>query len=560
MKIVKKKLIENEQKLYVNLLAKTRMLSSSDQAFRQVKVYSENSGKPILILIPSFALANKGEVKKIMLNAGHRADMPKEYWDTVYEEVTKQTECFILLRNKPGFCGDVYLRTNDKVIGEVKGDKPVLHPNAKNHLPIEVKKGTLKEWKDNVAVLALHSSRIMLALCSAFSGFLLRLIGMEGGGFHLWGGSSMGKSSSAYVLASVAGEPDSIFILWNNTDKGLEEIAVAHNDSTLILDESRLLGNDPISVAKIIANRVYLLSGGKGKVRASVYENKAAEWLVVVISTGELSLAQHAEDGKIERMEGENVRMIDVPAYAGCDMGVFESLPQGVSSSNELAHIVKEVTNRYYGSAKPAFLKRLVADIQDDREELKAYLEKGIEFFLKRHGINRNVGIDVRIAKRFALAYVSGCLAIKYGILPFEKRDVIQGVSKCYLDSLNEPCSPEPTINNTLPQRIIDILQLEGIVDLTKSGGLSINDIKQKSVIICTVKGKKVIAVDKNTVHDCMSLSGRNILLSKLTSNGIMLADSQKNYSTVQIRYEGKLIDRRYCFVHEKLDDLLIND
>lgn len=560
MKIVKKKQTENEQKLYVKLLANTRMLSSSDQAFRQVKVFSENSGKPILILIPSCALANKGEVKKRLLNAGHRADMPKEYWDTVYEEVTKQTERFILLRNKPGFCGDVYLRTNDKVIGEVKGDKPVLHPNAKNHLPVEVKQGTLQEWKDNVAVIALHSSRIMLALCSAFSGFLLKLLGMEGGGFHLWGTSSMGKSSSAYVLASVAGNPESIFILWNNTDKGLEEIAVAHNDSTLILDESKLLGNDPILVAKIIAIRVYMLSGGKGKVRASVYENKSAEWLLVVFSTGELSLAQHAEDGKIERMEGENVRMIDVPAYAGCDMGIFESLPQGVSSSNELAHIVKDVTYRYYGSAKPAFLKRVVDDIQDDSEKLKRNITKSIEFFLNKHNVDRTSGIQVRIAKRFALAYVSGCLAIKYGILPFEKRDVMQGISKCYLDALKVPCSPEPTVQNILPKRIIEILQLEGTMDLTSSAGLSINDIKQNTAVICMAKGKKVIAVDKNIIHGCMNVSARNILLGKLTNNGVMLADSQKSFSTVQIRYEGKTVDRRYCFIHDKLADLLIDE
>lgn len=45
------------------------------------------------------------------------------------------------------------------------------------------------------------------------------------------GMSSIGKTSSAYMLASLAGSPKDIVVLWNNTDKGLEEIAVAHNDS-----------------------------------------------------------------------------------------------------------------------------------------------------------------------------------------------------------------------------------------------------------------------------------------------------------------------------------------
>ncbi|MFN3070389.1 DUF927 domain-containing protein [Serratia sp. J2] len=559
MKLVEKKLNKNEQKLFVKLMANTKMLFPSDVAYRQVKVFSENSGKYILILIPSFLLASKNEVKKYLLKAGHRADMLKEYWDMAYEEVSKQTENVILLRYKPGHCGNVYLCVNDKVIGEVKGDRPVLHPSAKKHLPIEATQGTLKEWKINVAALALYSSRILLAICSAISGALLKILDMEGGGFHLWGTSSMGKSSSAYILASVAGDPNTIVTLWNNTDKGLEEIAVAHNDSTLILDESKLLDKDPAMTAKTITNRVYTLAGGKGKARSALYENNVAEWQLTVFSTGELSLAQHAEAGKIERLEGENVRMIDVPADAGHGMGIFESLPEGVSSSNELAHIVKDVTYRYYGSAKPAFLKRLVADIQDDREGLKVFLEKGIKYFLDQHKVNRNSGIDVRIAKRFALAYVSGCLAIKYKILPFERSDVMHGISKCYRDSLNMPCSPEPTLSMLLHPDVITILKSGAQMNLIKNGGLSHDLIKGVSVVLCKVKGKTVLAVDAKSINDTMKLNSRKFVLKKLTEQGILLSDNQKEYSTVQISYEGEVIDRRYCFVQSKLVDLLNN-
>ncbi len=557
MKLPKNKTTKNEQDLYVELIAISRMFNSSDVAYRQVQIFSENTGEYIFVLIPSSALANKNEVKKYYLKSGGRANISPECWDLINEEVTRQTDNFIVLRYKPGFFNDGYLCVNDKVIGKLKGDKPVLHPNAKKHLPIETKQGTLKEWDINVAVLALYSSRIMLALCSAFSGFLLKLLDMEGGGFHLWGTSSMGKSSSAYILASVAGAPNTIVTLWNNTDKGLEEIAVSHNDSTLILDESKLLDKDPVMTAKTITNRVYTLTGGKGKARSALYENNVAEWQLTVFSTGELSLAQHAEAGKIERLEGENVRMIDVPADAGHGMGIFESLPDGVSSSNELAHIVKDVTHRYYGSAKPAFLKRLIADIQDDREGLKVFLEKGIKYFLDQHKVNRNSGIDVRIAKRFALAYVSGCLAIKYKILPFERSDVMHGISKCYRDSLNMPCSPEPALSTLLPPDVIAILKSGAQMNLIKNGGLSHDLIKGLSVVLCKVKGKKVLAVDAKFINDNMNLKLRKIVFKKLTQQGVLLSDNQKEYSTVQISYEGEVIDRRYCFVQRKLADLL---
>ena len=72
------------------------------------------------------------------------------------------------------------------------------------------------------------------------------------------------------MLASLAGSPKDVVVLWNNTDKGLEEIAVAHNDSYLVLDESKLLDKDVLAAAKIMQNRVYTLSGGKGNTLCNV--------------------------------------------------------------------------------------------------------------------------------------------------------------------------------------------------------------------------------------------------------------------------------------------------
>lgn len=557
MKNKQNKFNNDEVKIDVQLIAKSRMLSPSDTAFRLVKIRSVNSGKSILIVIPAASLVSEHELKKLLLKAGCDPSLSKNKMELIFQEVTKKIDKFILLRYKPGYCGDVYLRVNDKVIGEIKGDKPVLHPDAKKQLPNETKQGTLKEWKINVAVYALNSTRIMLSICSAFSGLLLKLLDMEGGGFHLWGTSNMDKSSPTYILASVAGAPNFIVTSWNNTDKSLEEIAVAHNDSTLILDESKLLDKDLITTAKIITNRVHMLTEGKGKARSPLYANNVAEWRLGVFSTGELSFAQHTEIGKIERLEGENVRMIDVPADAGRSMGIFESLPEGMTSSNELAHMVKDVTHRYYGAAKPAFLKRLVADIQNDHDELEAYLEKGIEFFLNKHKVNRNSGIDMRIAKRFALAYVSGCLAIKYKILPFDKSDVMQGISKCYLDSMNMPCSPEPALSMLLPPDVISILKSGGQLNLIKNGDLSKDLIKGASAVLCQVKGKTVLAVDAKLINDTMSLKSRKVVLKALAQRGVLLSDSQKEYSTVQIRYGDEVIDRRYCFVYDKFIDLL---
>ncbi|QOV70871.1 DUF927 domain-containing protein [Citrobacter sp. BDA59-3] len=560
MKVYKEKLSDKEENLLVTLLARTKISESCPVAYRLIKITDSQGLESTRVLVPALALVSVLELKKTLLKCGHNPNVTKEYWSRAHQEVVKETDKVITLCYKPGFYGDAYLRANDKVIGEIKGDKPILHPSSKNHLPVEGKQETLKLWKINVAPYALHSSRIMLALCCGFSGFLLKLSGMEGGGFHLWGMSSIGKTSSAYMLASLAGSPKDIVVLWNNTDKGLEEIAVAHNDSYLVLDESKLLDKDVLAAAKIMQNRVYTLSGGKGKTRSAIYENKVAEWQVSIFSTGECSLQQLAANGNIERLEGENVRVIDVHADAGAEMGIFESLPDDVNSSNELVHAIKDATHHYYGSAKPAFLKRLVADIQEDRENVKRKLEKGIEFFLDKHKVDRNSGIQVRIAKRFAIAYVAGSMAVKYGVLPFTKQDVMKGISTCYLNSLkvalSEPEMTKPLIGNSLKE-IIDVCKKDDLLNLIGNDRVTQTAIKKTPVIIHKVKGRAVYAVDKDLVHNYLSKSQRKGILTLLTKQGILLSDVNKEYSTIQIIYKRKQVGRRYCFVCNKFDKFM---
>lgn len=560
MKVYKEKLSDKEEKLLVTLLARTKISESCPVAYRFIKITDSQGLESTCVLVPARALVSVLELKKMLLKCGHNPNVTKEYWSRAYQAVIKETDKAITLCYKPGFYGDAYLRANDKVVGEIKGDKPILHPSAKNHLPVEGKQETLKLWKINVAPYALHSSRIMLALCCGFSGFLLKLSGMEGGGFHLWGMSSIGKTSSAYMLASLAGSPKDVVVLWNNTDKGLEEIAVAHNDSYLVLDESKLLDKDVLAAAKIMQNRVYTLSGGKGKTRSAMYENKVAEWQVSIFSTGECSLQQLAASGNIERLEGENVRVIDVNADAGAEMGIFESLPDDVNSSNELVHAIKDATHRYYGSAKPAFLKRLVADIQDDRESVKRKLEKGIEFFLDKHKVDRNSGIQVRIAKRFAIAYVAGSMAVKYGVLPFTKQEIMKGISTCYQDSLkavlSEPEITKPLMGNSL-NAIIDFCKKDDLLNLVGNDRVTQTVIKKAPVIIHKVKGRAVYAVDKDLVHNYLSKSQRKGILTLLTKQGVLLSDVNKEYSTIQIIYKRKQVGRRYCFVCNKFDKFM---
>jgi hypothetical protein len=120
-------------------------------------------------------------------------------------------------------------------------------------------KGTLEDWKSKVATLATGNSRLIFALGCAFSAPLAPLLEVEGGGFHLFGATSTGKTSTLKLASSVMGIPSKAIQRWRATANGLEGLAVAHNHLLLPLDE---IGQaDP----RDVGNAAYMLANGQGK-------------------------------------------------------------------------------------------------------------------------------------------------------------------------------------------------------------------------------------------------------------------------------------------------------
>ncbi|WP_332460270.1 DUF927 domain-containing protein [Pseudophaeobacter flagellatus] len=138
---------------------------------------------------------------------------------------------------------------------------------------------------------------MILALSHAFTGPLLSVLGRDGGGFHLRGVSSRGKSMLLGVAASVWGAP-SFVQSWRGTDNGIEGIAAACNDSLLVLDELHQV--EP----RVAGEIVYMLANGRGKTRmnSNGRSQQTLRWSVPVLSSGELSLEEHTRLAKyVER-------------------------------------------------------------------------------------------------------------------------------------------------------------------------------------------------------------------------------------------------------------------
>lgn len=282
-------------------------------------------------------------------------------------------------------------------------------------------RGTLAEWQQGVAALAVGNSRLCFALSLAFAAPLLSLVGMEGGGFHVRGESTDGKTTIMKAAASVYGNPDRYSQTWRATGNAIEGIASRRNDALLCLDElGELDGREAGQVA-------YMLANGQGKGRSKqdgeLRERKA--WRLLFMSTGELSLEDHAASAGQRTQAGMEVRTIQIPSDTG-HHGAFEWL-HGMAGGRTFADTIKENAERQHGTAFRALVAGLAADMEQHREHLRSEIQR-IAAELTPQGAGNQVG---RAINRFALVAAAGELATRLGVTGWPEGEAMRAVRVC---------------------------------------------------------------------------------------------------------------------------------
>ena len=310
------------------------------------------------------------------------------------------------------------------------GAKPVrLQTERKDVLPPVATGGTLAEWQESIAIPAVGNSRLVLVISMAFAAPLLGLVGAEGGGVHLRGGSSIGKSTAAIAAGSVwgGGGLHGWLQRWRATDNGLEGLAAAHCDLLLTLDE--IVEIDPLHLGPA----AYMLANGGGKVRAARdgAGRRAAEWRLLFLSSGEVSVADRlAEIAPGRRVTaGQEVRVVDLPADAGAGHGLFDTL-HDATSGGAFAERIKAAARACYGTAGPALLRAVMANLAGATEATRGFRHD----FLARHLPPGADGQVARVADRFALIAAGGELAVALGILPWPPGEAVRAAARCFAD------------------------------------------------------------------------------------------------------------------------------
>jgi putative DNA primase/helicase len=287
--------------------------------------------------------------------------------------------------------------------------------------------GTAAEWAAEVATPLRGNSNVALAFATFFAAPLLHFACEPGGGNHLYGPSTVGKTMASDAGQSIYGCPletaDNAFgVTWAGSEAGFDALALARTDLGLPFDEITLA--DRRSAEQI----VYKVAGGSKGPRATStgHLRETAHAFVLVLSTGEKSLAEFI--GR-SLQEGARKRLVDVPAEVQPG-SAFETIPR------EQIHIASKrlfgAMKRHHGAVGRDWQRHLV-DIGPDK--IKAELHEHREAFLALPevlAVAAKAHPQVRaVVNRFALHAAALRMAIAAGLLPWAVNESDIGIVAC---------------------------------------------------------------------------------------------------------------------------------
>jgi len=327
--------------------------------------------------------------------------------------------------------------------------------------------GTLADWKE-LPRLAIGNSRLMAALALGFVGPIGPILGVEQPGLQLVGDAALGKSTVLRAVGSIWGrhtDPNmangvGFGMSWNATLFDIEAEANAANHTLLVLDETRSATTNLQRLAEIITEAITRWDGSVQRGSKNVVYRHT--WWTPLLSASNLSLCEMGAKANAVIVDEAFIgRLIEIP-LPNKDLGIFERL-HGEPDVPTLAKRIIQVASEHFGHASRRFIHRLVQWRQRDAATLKQWLEKRRSDYIRKasaiDGGDRQLD---RVHGKMATIYAAGRLAIKFGIVPWKKKQLRTALLRCTRDHIAHIARGTKKITETqrMPmQRLCDHLR-----------------------------------------------------------------------------------------------------
>jgi len=364
--------------------------------------------------------------------------------------------------------GKVFARGNNK-------PEIYIDPNSDAHVGAFVLgEGSLKDWQELVVKPSRQSSSLRLSIAAALGAQFLRPLGLDSFGINWFSDTSDGKSHAVFVAASVAGLMGPAGLpSWADSQPAIEDQARGLRDCVMPLDETADGEDKTTPLEKKARILAFLIARNRPRRLSRIYErnNNLAnrEFRIIVISTSERALGQIARAAGRQRLGGEEVRFIDIPASDPNSVGIFDGNIKPApgktlrETTKEFVEALKANAIKHQGYAFRELMERYAND-PHGLEQLRTYKDQ-----FERDAVLPDAhNAHYRVRTNFAAMYAAAALAIDYEILPWKKRPTFRAIEKCMRLALatlatgaKEPAATAPAIDSrhicrTLKERIAE--------------------------------------------------------------------------------------------------------
>ena len=217
-----------------------------------------------------------------------------------------------------------------------------------------------------------------------------------------------------------------------------------------------------------------MLGNGQGKARAdrNGFARKSQRWRLMLLSSGEVGLAEKLAEIGLKPRPGQEVRLVDIRADAGPCRGVVEKL-YGFPDAGALVLHCQSIAMANYGHAGRKFLKYVTGHVS----ELEADAREAVRLFVSQVCPVEANGQVKRVAMRFGLCVFAGIVAIRSGVLPWKEADMVSDVAACFQQWIKD----RGTVGASEDAAILHAVRLF----IEKNGSARFQDMNAGEKVIC---------------------------------------------------------------------------
>lgn len=404
-------------------------------------------------LLPNDVMAYDPKLVSSTLGLSYITNWNK-YRSAIYEYLMgTETERRIYLADRCGWVQDnLYLTPH-----HCFGSSPIpISPNVDVEMAEFTPKGTLDEFRE-LTQLAQGNHIFIIALCAACAAPLLGLVKVEPGGMHFVGPSSTGKTSALVPAIAVWRDPKYI-VSWNTTDNALEKIAAKFHDNFLAIDEISQVN------AKALSKSLYTLTHGVSKNRClatktGVKEARQNRWRLFYVSTGEETPENKIRQENMSFHGGQSVRLATIRV----EKGHIRNL-HGYETETAFLTAVRNLSAKSFGVAGERLLEFLTAYATPLREQLPEIVATYEAKLCDPYCANdKQIDNQVRrVASRFALCIVGGCLASAWNIIDVPQDEIVQALTDAFASWIEDRGGVESAETRAIVEGTRDLLQEYG--------------------------------------------------------------------------------------------------